>query len=133
MRAGARSQAEALWDALIAAGAPCGLAPCGLGARDTLRLEMGYPLNGSDLSPERTPLQAGLGFFVDLNKGAFIGREVLAAEKAAGEYDRLVAIRMEAKGPPLRPHYAVCAGGGVDMLERLDATGMWGEPAAAIN
>jgi aminomethyltransferase len=95
----------------LAEGAELGVSPCGLGARDTLRLEMGYPLNGSDLSPERTPLQAGLGFFVDLEKGEFAGRSALAAEKAAGDYDRLVAIRMDAKGPPLRPHYAVCAGG----------------------
>ena len=58
-------------------GAKLGMKPCGLGARDTLRLEMCYPLNGSDLSPERNPIEAGLGFFVDLEKPDFIGREKL--------------------------------------------------------
>jgi aminomethyltransferase len=87
-----------------------GAEACGLGARDTLRLEMGYPLNGSDLAEDRTPLQAGLGFFVDLEKEAFMGREVLAAEKAAGGYDRLVGIQLVGKGPPPRPHYEVFAG-----------------------
>lgn len=85
--------------------------PCGLGARDTLRLEMGFPLNGSDLSKERTPLQAGLGFFVRLEKaGGFVGRDVLAAEKEAGGFDRLAAIQMEGKGPPPRPRYGVFVG-----------------------
>jgi aminomethyltransferase len=79
-----------------------GARACGLGARDTLRLEMCYPLNGSDLSPERTPLQAGLGFFVKLDKGAFVGSEVLVRQKEEGLGERLVAIQCEAKGPPIR-------------------------------
>ena len=58
--------------------------PCGLGARDTLRLEMGYPLNGNDLAPDKTPLQSGLGFFVDLKKEDFIGREALLKQKEDG-------------------------------------------------
>ena len=58
-------------------GPPPGIKPCGLGARDTLRLEMCYPLNGSDLSPEHTPLEAGLSIFVDLNKPDFVGRDAL--------------------------------------------------------
>src|SRR5690606_37177231 len=66
-------EAGAWWDAIVSAGAT----PCGLGARDTLRLEMGYPLNGNDLSPERTPLEAGLGFFVALDKGEFTGSRAL--------------------------------------------------------
>lgn len=65
------------WEKFLSAGA----LPCGLGARDTLRLEMGYPLNGSDLSPERTPIEAGLGFFCDLEKDGFIGRETLIRQK----------------------------------------------------
>jgi aminomethyltransferase len=81
--------------------------PCGLGARDTLRLEMGYPLNGNDLSEDRTPLQAGLGFFVDLEKGDFTGREALVAQKAAGLPDKLAAFRMIGAAPPPRPHYPV--------------------------
>ncbi len=88
-----------------------GATPCGLGARDSLRLEMGYPLNGSDLSPERTPLAAGLGFFVDLEKGDFVGREALVKQKAEGVAERLAGIEMLDKGPPPRPGYAVLAGG----------------------
>ena len=87
-----------------------GAVPCGLGARDTLRLEMGYPLNGSDLSPQRTPLEAGLGFFVDLEKGAFIGRETLVRQKSDGLPSRLYALKLTAKGPPPRAHYAVWLG-----------------------
>ena len=64
--------------------ASLGIRPCGLGARDTLRLEMCYPLNGSDLSPEHNPLEAGLGFFVDLTKPSFTGREKLLREKEKG-------------------------------------------------
>jgi aminomethyltransferase len=101
--------AGGLWDALIAAGAK----PCGLGARDTLRLEMGYPLNGSDLSPDRTPLEAGLGFFVDLTKDTFIGRSALVAQKEAGLPARLAAIAVTEKSPPIRPHYPVCVDGEV--------------------
>ncbi|WP_409215526.1 glycine cleavage system aminomethyltransferase GcvT [Prosthecobacter sp.] len=85
--------------------------PCGLGARDTLRLEMGYPLNGNDLSEDRTPLQAGLGFFVDLDKGDFTGREALVAQKTAGLPDKLVAFRMTGAAPPPRPHYPVAHAG----------------------
>ncbi len=84
---------------------------CGLGARDTLRLEMGYPLNGNDLSEERTPLQAGLGFFVDFEKEDFTGREALVAQKVAGLRDKLVAFRMTGAAPPPRPHYPVAHAG----------------------
>ncbi|MDD5199355.1 MAG: glycine cleavage system aminomethyltransferase GcvT [Terrimicrobiaceae bacterium] len=101
--------AGALWDALAAAGAK----PCGLGARDTLRLEMGYPLNGSDLAPDRTPLEAGLGFFVDFTKGEFIGRSALAAQKEAGLPARLAALAVTEKSPPMRSHYPVWANGGL--------------------
>lgn len=79
-----------------------GAAPCGLGARDTLRLEMCYPLNGSDLSPTHTPLEAGLGFFVRLEKGEFVGSSVLAQQKEEGLTRRLVAIQCLEKGPPVR-------------------------------
>ncbi len=87
--------------------------PVGLGARDTLRLEMGYPLNGNDLSPEKTPLEAGLGFFVDFDKGEFIGRETLAKQKAEGLKLKLTGFRMTAPSPPPRAHYPVCANGEV--------------------
>ena len=84
-----------------------GAKPCGLGARDSLRLEMGYPLNGNDLSEELTPLEAGLGFFVDLNKGDFIGREVLASQKNDGITRKLVGLQYTEKGAPPRAHYSV--------------------------
>lgn len=99
--------AEAWWERAIEAGAK----PCGLGARDSLRLEKCYPLNGNDLSPELTPIEAGLGFFVDLDKGDFIGREVLARQKAEGPEKRLAAIKALAKGPPPRPGYGIITNG----------------------
>ncbi len=103
--------AAAVWQSALAAGAQFGIKPCGLGARDTLRLEMCYPLNGSDLSSQRNPLEAGLGFFVDLEKPDFIGREKLLETKANGARERLVALRMNGKGPPPRPHYPVFSSG----------------------
>jgi aminomethyltransferase len=101
--------AVALWRAVLETGAK----PCGLGARDTLRLEMCYPLNGSDLSPERTPLEAGLGFFVDLSKPDFIGRAPLAAQKAGGLPVRLAPLKIIGQAPPLRAHYPVVKDGAV--------------------
>lgn len=76
--------APALWDALVAAGEPHDLLPCGLGARDTLRTEMGYPLHGQDISLDVTPNQARLGWAVGWSKPEFWGKQVLAAEKEAG-------------------------------------------------
>lgn len=84
---------------------------CGLGARDTLRLEMGYPLNGNDLSQLRSPLQAGLGFFVDLEKGDFVGRDALLKQKSDGLPDKLTAFRMIGAAPPPRAHYPVLLNG----------------------
>src|SRR5437868_12015486 len=72
---------------------------------------MCYPLDGSDLSPDRTPLEAGQGFFVDLNKADFVGREALVRIKQNGPAEKLIAFRMEGKGPPPRPHYGVFADG----------------------
>ena len=103
----AATNAVKLWNAALEKGKPFRIKPCGLGARDTLRLEMCYPLNGSDLSPERNPIEAGLGFFVDLAKPTFIGRDVLLKTKEIGPREKLVAFRMKEKGPPPRPHYAV--------------------------
>lgn len=85
-----------------------GATPCGLGARDTLRLEKGYPLNGSDLDDTHTPLEAGLGFFVKLDKpDGFVGSEALLAQKERGLESRLVALRLTGKAPPLRHGYEV--------------------------
>ena len=99
--------ATAIWSAVLENGKAVGLKPCGLGARDTLRLEMCYPLNGSDLTPETNPIEAGLGFFVDLTKEEFIGRDVLKQAKESGTARKLAAFKMKGKGPPPRPHYPV--------------------------
>jgi aminomethyltransferase len=88
--------AETLWDAIAAAGAT----PCGLGARDTLRLEVCYPLYGNDLSLERTALEAGLGWVCALDAKDFTGAEALRRQKAAGGYDRLVAFVVDGRGIP---------------------------------
>ncbi len=105
------TDAVELWSSALEKGKPFGIKPCGLGARDTLRLEMCYPLNGSDLSPKRNPIGAGLGFFVDLTKRNFIGRDALLKTKENGAPEKLVAFRMKEKGPPPRPHYAVFENG----------------------
>jgi len=101
------NDASKFWNAALEKGKPLGIKPCGLGARDTLRLEMCYPLNGSDLSPDRNPIEAGLGTFVDLMKPNFIGRDVLLKTKENGPREKLVPFRMKEKGPPPRQHYAV--------------------------
>ncbi|MEO6055941.1 MAG: glycine cleavage system aminomethyltransferase GcvT [Gemmatimonadales bacterium] len=87
----------ALWDAITAAGAQ----PIGLGARDSLRLEMGYALYGSDIDDTITPLEAGLGWIVKLDKGApFPGQEALRSQKRRGVTRRLVGFRLEGRGFP---------------------------------
>src|SRR5262249_57615330 len=79
--------AAKFWNAVLEKGKPFGIKPCGLGARDTLRLEMCYPLNGSDLSPHRNPIQAGLWFFFSITKTKIIRRAgfYLAEEKRTRE------------------------------------------------
>ncbi|PWT86066.1 MAG: glycine cleavage system protein T [Acidobacteria bacterium] len=105
------TDAVKFWNAALEKGKRSGIKPCGLGARDTLRLEMCYPLNGSDLSPERNPIEAGLGFFVDLTKSNFIGRDALLETNEKGSCEKLVPFQMKEKGPPPRPHYAVYQNG----------------------
>jgi len=97
--------AAAVWDALIAAG----VQPCGLGARDTLRTEMGYPLHGQDLSLEITPVQARSGWAVGWSKPAFWGRDALTAEKTAGPRRSLRGLELTGRGIP-RGHMQVYAG-----------------------
>ncbi len=94
----------ALLDALVAAGAR----PCGLGARDTLRLEMGFPLWGQDLGPETSPLEAGLGWVVRWTRD-FVGREALELQRDEGVSRRLTGFVMRDRRPP-RPGYALRAG-----------------------
>ena len=98
------------WDKILQAGHAFGILPCGLGARDTLRLEAGFPLNGSDLSPTHTPLEAGLSIFVKFDKGEFMGRPTLEAQRTHGVKRKLVGLVMGEKAPPPRPHYPVFQG-----------------------
>jgi aminomethyltransferase len=86
-----------LWDALLEAGRPSGLRPAGLGARDTLRLEAGYLLHGSDIDKTTTPLEAGLGWTVKFGKGEFIGREALEAQRDEGITRRLIGFALHEK------------------------------------
>lgn len=107
----AAADAVALWTELLARGQPHGLLPCGLGARDTLRLEACLPLYGNDLAEDTTPLEAGLGRFVAMDKGEFIGRAALQAQRETGIGRQLVAFRMTGQSPPPRPHYPILAAG----------------------
>ena len=100
------SAAPAVWDAVLAAGEPYGLQPAGLGARDTLRTEMGYPLHGQDLSPSITPVQARLGWAVGWKKESFFGVDALRAEKEAGPKRLLRGLRAVGRGI-LRPGMVV--------------------------
>jgi len=102
---------QAVWERLLSAGAPFGIKPCGLGARDTLRTEVCYPLYGHELDEETTPIEAGVGFFVSLDKGDFNGRSVLAEQKAGGTKKKLVAFKMTDRSAPPRPHYPIWADG----------------------
>ncbi|HEU5210826.1 MAG TPA: glycine cleavage system aminomethyltransferase GcvT [Longimicrobiales bacterium] len=89
-----------VWRLILEAGQEEGVVPVGLGARDSLRLEMGYILYGNDLDERRTPLEAGLGWVTKLDKGEFIGREALRQQKEAGVRDRLVAFVLKERGFP---------------------------------
>lgn len=100
-----------LWDAVLRAGQPLGVKPCGLGARDTLRTEVCYPLYGHELDENTTPIEAGVGFFVSLDKGEFNGRAVLAEQKAKGVLRKCVAFKMAEKSAPPRPHYPIWSNG----------------------
>jgi aminomethyltransferase len=100
--------ARALWRELLKTGRAPGLQPCGLGARDTLRLEMAYPLHGNDISEDRTPLEAGLSWAVAFDKGDFRGRQALVRQKEEGVPARLRALLMTDRLIP-RAHYPVFA------------------------
>ncbi len=95
-----------LWDALLAAGEEFGILPCGLGARDTLRTEMGYPLHGQDISLDTTPNQGGLGWAVGWGKETFWGKAAIVAEKEAGVKRRLRGLLAVGRGIP-RPGMGV--------------------------
>ncbi|MDQ1145073.1 aminomethyltransferase [Bacillus sp. SORGH_AS 510] len=104
------ADAEQIWKAILEAGKEEGVLPCGLGARDTLRFESVLALYGQELSPEISPLEAGIGFAVKLNKEAdFIGREALIQQKEAGLSRKIVGIEMIDRGIP-RHGYPVYKG-----------------------
>ena len=92
--------ALALWDALVEAAAPYEGLPCGLGARDTLRTEMGYPLHGQDLSLDITPVQARSGWAVGWKKDAFWGKDALTKEKAEGPRRISRGLKLTGRGIP---------------------------------
>jgi aminomethyltransferase len=108
---GSDESIQHLWDKIIAVGRPFGLKPAGLGARDTLRTEVCYPLYGHELDEQTTPIEAGVGFFVSLDKGEFNGRSVLAEQKANSVKKKLVAFQMTDKSAPPRPHYPIWVNG----------------------
>ena len=103
----APDDAVRLWDAVLAAG----VTPCGLGARDTLRLEVCYPLHGNDIGPDRTPIEAGLGWACALDK-EFTGADVLRRQEEEGTAERLAAFVLEEKGIP-RQGMPIAEGGEV--------------------
>lgn len=106
------------FDRVVEAGAK----PCGLGARDTLRLEKCYPLYGNDLDESHSPLEAGLGFFTKVDKEtSFIGQKALRSQKESGLPSKLAAIVLTGKAPPLRPGYAVLDSEGEDTLGELSS------------
>ncbi len=117
----AAERAGELWDVLVDNGRDEGLRLCGLGARDTLRTEMGYPLHGHELSTEITPVQARAGWAVGWRKPAFWGREALRAEKEAGPARLLWGLRAPGRGIP-RPGMAVLDADGARVGEVTSGT-----------
>ena len=104
------SAAEEAWNRVMEAGKDFGIKPCGLGARDSLRLEMGYTLYGNDISMDTTPLEAGLERFVKFQKKTFIGKEALLTQAHEGIKKRLTAFEMVGRGVA-RSHYPIHAEG----------------------
>jgi aminomethyltransferase len=102
---------DKVWSSCLEAGHEHGIKPCGLGARDTLRLESCYPLYGHELNESTSPIEAGLGFFVALSKQQFVGVEKLREQKKAGPAKKLVAFKMTAKSPPPRADYVIWSAG----------------------
>jgi len=100
------ASAGVIWDEVLAAGGEYDIAPCGLGARDTLRTEMGYPLHGHDLSPQISPVMANLNWAVGWDKPTFCGAEALRAQRAAKDSPLLRGLKAAGRAIP-RPEMAV--------------------------
>jgi aminomethyltransferase len=117
----AAERAEELWDAVLEAGQDLGIRRCGLGARDTLRTELGYPLHGHELSRDITPVQARAGWAVGWKKPAFWGREALTVEKEVGPARLLWGLKSTGRGIP-RPGMAVLDASGTAIGEVTSGT-----------
>ncbi len=104
------SDCDKIWNAICEAGRGFKIIPVGLGARDTLRLEMGYCLYGNDIDETTNPLEAGLGWITKLDKGEFVGRTALLEAKRAGLRRKLVGFTVEEKSFP-RHGYEICSNG----------------------
>ncbi|MBD0258627.1 MAG: glycine cleavage system aminomethyltransferase GcvT, partial [Cytophagales bacterium] len=112
--------AHDIWNKILEAGKPYGLKPIGLGARDTLRLEMGYCLYGNDIDDTTSPLEAGLGSVTKFSKD-FVNAANLKAQKEQGVARKLVGFRMEERGIP-RSHYDIQDEGGNKIGEVTSGT-----------
>jgi aminomethyltransferase len=104
------AMADRVWQALLENGAPAGVVPCGLGARDTLRLEAGMRLHGQDVDETTTPLEAGLPGIVGWDKPAFIGRDRLVAQRRDGVSRKLVGFEVLDRGIARQGHPVVADG-----------------------
>ncbi len=113
-------QAEAVWNAIMEAGKPYGIKPIGLGARDTLRLEMGYNLYGNDITDETSPIEAGLGWVTKFTHD-FVDADVLKAQKEQGVSRKLVGFAMIDRGIP-RGHYELADADGNTVGEVTSGT-----------
>ena len=113
-------QAEGVWNAIMEAGKPFGIKPIGLGARDTLRLEMGYNLYGNDITDDTSPLEAGLGWVTKFTHD-FVNADALKQQKEAGVPRKLVGFEMLDRGIP-RSHYPLCAADGTVIGEVTSGT-----------
>ena len=111
-----------VWDALVEAGEPHGLRPCGLGARDTLRTEMGYPLHGHELSAEISPVMAGAGWAVGWDKPTFWGKDVLAQQRAEKTVPTIRGLLAQGRGIPRPGMTVVAAEGGAELGEVTSGT-----------
>jgi aminomethyltransferase len=108
------ADAETIWDAVLKAGEAFGIQPAGLGARDTLRLEMGFCLYGNDIDDSTSPLEAGLGWITKFTDGNdFVNRTALAAQKEGGVTRKLVALEMIDKGIPRQGYEVIDANGSI--------------------
>jgi aminomethyltransferase len=107
---------EGIWNRVLEVGKPHEIKPAGLGARDTLRTEVCYPLYGHELDEQTTPIEAGLPRFVSFEKGAFTGRQKLLEQKERGVNKTLIAFKMTDKSAPPRPHYPIWSADGSQQI-----------------